>query len=241
MPKSTSTVKLVHVKPACEDCRVRRLCLPVSLGENDLSVMDALVKRRSPLKKGSVLYRAADPFGSLFAIQHGSVKTYGLTMEGKEQITGFHLSGELVGMDAIDSHVHSCTAVALEDSEVCELPFDELEELQHEIPSLQREFARVMSREILRDQHMLMLLGSTSAEQRIARFLLSLYERVRERGGDVGELRLSMTRQDIGNYLGLALETVSRQLAQMQESGTIKIENKTIRLLDIDRLVALRG
>lgn len=236
MSKPTSTNNVFHVKSACEDCGVRRLCLPVSLDGEALTLMDRLVKRRTPLKKGDYIYRTGDKFNSLYAIQYGAVKSYGMMLDGKEQITGFHLTGEVLGLDAIDSSVHSCNAVALEKTEICELPFDALEELQQEVPSLQHDLACIMSREIRRDQGMLMMIGSTSAEQRLARFLLNLRERLLKRGIDGDQLRLPMTRQDIGNYLGLAFETVSRQLAHLQEIGMLQIENKNIRLLDIGGL-----
>ncbi|WP_126456971.1 fumarate/nitrate reduction transcriptional regulator Fnr [Sulfuriflexus mobilis] len=239
MSKPTNTDNVFHVRPACEDCGVRRLCLPVSLDGEALSLMDHLVKRRTPLKKGEYLYRSGDKFTSLYAIQHGAVKSYGITLDGKEQITGFHLTGEVLGLDAIDSSTHSCNAVALEKTEFCELPFDALEQLQRQLPSLQHDLACIMSREIRRDQSMLMMIGSTSAEQRLARFLLNLRERLLKRGFDGDQLRLPMTRQDIGNYLGLAFETVSRQLAHLQEIGMLHIDNKNIRLLDIGGLESL--
>lgn len=239
MSNSTFNDNVFHVKPACEDCAVRRLCLPVSLNGEALTLMDRLVKRRTPLKKGDYIYRSSDKFSSLYAIQYGAVKSYGVTLDGKEQITGFHLTGEVLGLDAIDSNVHNCNAVALEKTEICELPFDALEQLERELPSLQHDLSRIMSREIRRDQSMLMMIGSTSAEQRLARFLLNLRERLLKRGFDGDQLRLPMTRQDIGNYLGLAFETVSRQLAHLQEIGMLHIDNKNIRLLDIDGLQAL--
>ena len=202
-------------------------------------MMESLVKRRPRLVKGDYLYHAGDGFRSLYAIKHGSMKSYGSTLDGKEQITGFHLTGELLGLDAIDAGKYQVNAVALEDTEVCELPFNSLEDLQHELPTLQREFARIMSREIVHDQHMLMMLGSTGAEQRMARFLLNLHKRMQLRGGCGEELLLTMTRQDIGNYLGMAFETVSRQLARLQETGMLTIQNKTIHLLDIPALEEL--
>ncbi|MDT8404164.1 fumarate/nitrate reduction transcriptional regulator Fnr [Sulfuriflexus sp.] len=239
MSKPTSTDNVFHVKPACEDCGVRRLCLPVSLEGEALTLMDRLVKRRTPLKKGDYIYRTGDRFHSLYALQYGAIKSYGLTVEGKEQITGFHLTGEVLGLDAIDSSLHSCNAVALEKTEICELPFDALEQLEKEVPSLQHDLACIMSREIRRDQGMLMMIGGSSAEQRLARFLLNLRERMLKRGFDGNQLRLPMTRQDIGNYLGLAFETISRQLAHLQEIGMLEIDNKTIRLLDISGLESL--
>ncbi len=236
MSSKCSTAQCLTVKSACEDCSVRRLCLPVGLDGNELSKMDTLVKKRPKLSRGEYLYRAGDDFRSLYAIKYGSMKSYGTTLDGKEQITGFHLTGELLGLDAIDAGKYQVNAVALEDTEVCELPYTSLEELQHQLPTLQREFSRIMSREIVHDQHMLMMLGSTGAEQRMARFLLNLHKRMQVRGGDSNELQLTMTRQDIGNYLGMAFETVSRQLARLQENGMLTIQNKTIRLLDIKGL-----
>ena len=229
------------IRSACESCGVRQLCLPVSLDGEALSLMDDLVKRREPLKKGDYLFRTGDKFKSLYAIQYGSMKSYGLTVDGKEQVTGFHLTGEVLGMDAIDEDEHHCNAVALEKTEVCELPFTALETLQNEVPSLQRDFNKIMSREIRRDQHMLLMLGSTTVEQRMARFLLNLYERLQKRGATDNTLNLSMTRQDIGNYLGVAFETVSRQLAHMQDEGILEIKNRNIHLLDVETLEAIAG
>lgn len=231
----------LKVRPACESCGVRALCLPVSLDGEALSLMDSLVKRLAPLEKGDYLFRTGDKFKSLFAIQYGSMKSYGLTIDGKEQVTGFHLTGEVLGMDAIDEDVHHCDAVALEKTEICELPFSALEHLQNEAPTLQHDLNCIMSREIRRDQHMLLMLGSTTVEQRMARFLLNLYERLQKRGAEDNILNLSMTRQDIGNYLGVAFETVSRQLAHMQDEGILDIKNRNIHLLDIDKLEAIAG
>lgn len=238
MSKESST-NVIHVRPACEECGVRRLCLPVSLDGKALTLMDRLVKRRTPLKKGEYLFRSGDKFHSLFAIQYGSMKSYGITADGKEQVTGFHLAGEVLGLDAIDAEKHSCNAVALEKTEICELPYDALESLQHEVPSLQHDLSCIMSREIRHDQHMLMMIGSTTAEQRLARFLLNLRERMIKRNTPGNELQLPMTRQDIGNYLGLAFETVSRQLAHLQDIGMVSINNKTVELLDIGGLESL--
>lgn len=240
MARSTAT-KNLYVRPACQSCGVRELCLPVSLDGEALSLMDELVERREPLKKGDYLFRTGDKFKSLYAIQYGSMKSYGLTMDGKEQVTGFHLTGEVLGMDAIDEKQHHCNAVALEKTEICELPFSALETLQNEVPSLQHDLNCIMSREIRRDQHMLLMLGSTTVEQRMARFLLNLYERLQKRGASDNVLHLSMTRQDIGNYLGVAFETVSRQLAHMQDEGIVEINNRNIHLLDVGTLEAIAG
>ena len=146
MASSSSSLKLIHVKTACESCRVRELCLPTSLDGVQLNLMDQLVKRVKPLKKGDYLYHTGDEFKGLYAVQSGALKTMGLTVEGKEQVTGFHLEGELVGMDAVDINQHPCNAIALENTEVCLIPFDKLEDLTQEIPKLMRDLAKIMSR-----------------------------------------------------------------------------------------------
>ena len=239
MTGSSGSLKLIHVKPACEQCRVRELCLPTSLEGVDLNLMDKLVQRVKPLKKGEYLYRTGEEFKGLYAIQSGTLKTMGLTVEGKEQITGFHLMGELVGMDAVDINQHPCNAIALEATDVCLLPFEKLEELAQQVPKLMHEIARIMSREILREENALIMLGSTSAEQRLARFLLNLHKRQIARGGDENVLKLQMTRQDIGNYLGLAFETVSRHLNHFQDDGLLEIENRKLTLLNHSALDSL--
>ncbi|MGD8484464.1 MAG: fumarate/nitrate reduction transcriptional regulator Fnr [Thioalkalispiraceae bacterium] len=239
MTSSVDSLKLIHVKTACEQCRVRELCLPTSLEGLQLNLMDNLVKRVKPLRKGEYLYHTNDHFKGLYAIQSGALKTMGLTAEGREQVTGFHLTGELVGMDAVDIDQHPCNAIALEATEVCLLPFDKLEELGQKVPKLMHELARIMSREILREENALVMLGSTSAEQRLARFLLNLYKRQLARGGDEYVIKLQMTRQDIGNYLGLAFETVSRHLNYLQDHGLLEINNRRLTLLELAELELL--
>lgn len=241
MAGSTGSLKLIHVKSACENCRVRELCLPTSLDGVQLNLMDKLVKRSKPLKKGDYLYHTGDGFKGLYAIQSGALKTTGLTVEGKEQVTGFHLEGELVGMDAVDINQHPCNAIALENTEVCLIPFDKLEVLAQDVPKLMHDLARIMSREILREENTLIMLGSTTAEQRLAMFLLNLYKRQLKRGGEENHIKLQMTRQDIGNYIGLAFETVSRHLNHFQEEQFLKIENRDITLLDVAALEGIGG
>ena len=239
MPGSTGSLKLIHVKSACENCRVRELCLPTSLDGLQLNLMDQLVKRIKPLRKGEYLYHTGDEFKGLYAVQTGALKTMGLTVDGKEQVTGFHIEGELVGMDAVDIDQHPCNAIALENTEVCLIPFEKLESLAQEIPKLMHDLARIMSREILREENTLFMLGSSTAEQRLALFLINLYQRQLKRGGEENQLKLQMTRQDIGNYLGLAFETVSRHLNHFQDENLLKIENRKITLLDLAGLHAI--
>ncbi len=239
MATTGSNLKLIHVKTACEACRVRELCLPTSLTEADISLVDELVVRREPLEKGDYLYRTGDDFRGLYAVQYGAIKTYGLTLQGREQVTGFHLAGEVLGLDAIDQEVHPCNAIALEKTEVCQLPFDKLEQLTQSLPGLSHNLSRVMSREILREQHVLMMLGGTTAEQRIVRFILNLQKRMAQREIMGHSFRFCMSRQDISNYLGLALETVSRQFTHLQEKQIIDIQNRHITILQPEALQKL--
>lgn len=233
MEESLQNIHTLHVKQACTGCRVRRLCLPVSLDNTAVQTLAQLVKRRAPLKRGEHLYHSGDRFTSLYAIQVGSLKTYGITLEGTVQVTGFHLSGELVGMDAIDNLVHPCSAVALENTWVCELPFNQLETLALQVPSLQHEIMRLMSRQIRDESNALMMMGKVSAEVRLVRFLRNLHQRMRKRLGNIDEIHLPMTREDIANYLGLTPETVSRVFTRLRSEGIITVRNRRLKFVNM--------
>lgn len=233
MLESNNSLQLVHSHGGCEVCDVRSLCLPMALTQLELAQLDNMVMHRKPVDKGEFLFRSGDDFRGIFAVQSGVLKSYNLTLEGKEHVTGFYLSGELLGLDAIDSAHHPGNAVALEKAKVCVLPFDRLQDLSRRIPRLQHELARAMSREILREQHILVMLGITTAEQRMARFLLNWYRRMQDRGGARDHVDLCMSRQDIANYLGIAIETVSRQLKQLQARGIISTHSRRISIMQL--------
>jgi CRP/FNR family transcriptional regulator len=203
--------------------------------------LDSIIQRKHPLSRGEYLFQAGTPFRAIYAIRSGSVKTFTATEDGQEQVTGFHLPGEIVGLDAISSETHNCSARALETTSVCEIPYGRLEELSAEISSLQRQLLRVMSKEILQDEHMMMLLGRKAADQRLAALLLSISNRFKQRGFSASEFNLSMSRNDIGNYLGLAVETVSRLFTRFQEEGILEANRKHVRILDLKRLTELAG
>ncbi len=224
------------LKAACSQCNLRELCLPFGLEESDMARMDTLIGGGRKLKRGQHLYRAGDAFESLFAVKAGFFKTDVLTEDGRDQVTGFQMAGEILGMDGISVEVHTCNAVALEDSEVCMIPFTQLEALSSEIPSLQHHLHKVMSREIVRDHGVMMLLGTMRAEERLAAFLLNLSQRFTARGYSPSEFHLRMTREEIGSYLGLKLETVSRAFSRFQDEGLISVQQKHIRILDIPKL-----
>lgn len=243
MPEVSSerVVKLADVRTACQQCSLMRLCLPMHIGPDDLEQLDNIIQRRRPVRRGEHLFHAGDPFRALFTVRSGSLKTYTATENGYEQVTGFHLPGELVGMDAIGSGLHPTSAKALETTSVCELPFDRLEELSNRIPSLQHHLFRLLSNEIQADQEMLMTLGKMSAEARLAAFLLSISSRFRSRGFSASEFMLSMSRTDIGNYLGLAVETVSRLFTRFQEERILSVDRKHILIHDLERLHVIAG
>ena len=234
-------ISITHLKNACSSCSLHELCLPLGLSGTEVKQIDQMVNRRRQCKRGDHLYRAGTPFQSLYAIRSGFFKTHMLHEDGREQVTGFHMMGEIMGMDAISTEVHTCGAVALENSEICEIPFDRLEQLSRDIPSLQRHLHKIMSREIVRDHGIMLLLGSMKAEERLAAFLLNLSQRFAARGYSPTGFHLRMTREEIGSYLGLKLETVSRTFSKFQKDGLISVQNKYIELKDAPALKAVMG
>lgn len=239
MAASSALAAVKALRQACSQCNLRELCLPVGLSAEEIGQLDELVKLRRRLQRGQSLYRAGDPFAALYAIKTGFFKTEVLLEDGREQVTGFQMAGELLGLDGISSEKHACNAIALEDSEVCVLPFADLERYFQEIPALQHHFHKVMSREIVRDHGVMMLLGVMRAEERLAAFLLNLSQRFLARGYSPHEFNLRMTRNEIGSYLGLKLETVSRVLSRFQEEGLIHVQQKHIRIVDVASLKKL--
>ena len=239
-----STKKIVSIqglKQACKHCSLHDLCLPLGITDSDLDALESLIKPRRPVQRNEHLYRAGDRLGSIYAVRSGSIKTYTLTNDGREQITGFHLPGELIGLDAINDNAHPCSAKALETSSVCELPFDQLEALAMRLPGLQHQLFRIMSREIKSDEQFMMLLGKKNADERLASFLVGLSARFQERGYSANEFNLSMSRNDIANYLGLAVETVSRLFSRLQSEGIIDVDRKLIQITDLPALHKIAG
>jgi CRP/FNR family transcriptional regulator len=230
---------LTALKVACKDCSLYQLCLPVGIGEADLERLERIVRRRRPVARGEHLFRIGDTFRCFYAVRSGSVKSYTLLEDGREQITGFHLPGELVGLDAMAAGRHPCAARTLEVTSVCEIPFDEFERLWEQIPTLSRQMLRIMSREIANEQLQMTQLGQKSSEERLAAFLVGLSARFAQRGFSPTEFNLSMSRVDIGNYLGLAEETVSRLFTRFQELGVLSVVRKNVRIHDLERLRSL--
>lgn len=223
---------LQAIKVACSNCNLRELCMPVGLEEQQLKRIDEIVATRRKIKRGSTLFRNGEPFTSLFAIRTGFFKTCVATEDGRDQVTGFQMAGEIIGLDGIVHDHHTCDAVALEDAEVCVMPFDRIEELSREVAALQTHVHKIMSREIVREHGVMLLLGSMRADERLAAFLLNLVQRLHARGFSQSELILRMTREEIGSYLGLKLETVSRTFSKFVEEGIVEVKQRHVRILD---------
>jgi CRP/FNR family transcriptional regulator, anaerobic regulatory protein len=226
----------ITLKVACSSCNLKELCMPLGLTPDELDRVDEVVAARRKVKRGTTLFRTGEKFTSLFAIRTGFFKTSVVSEDGKDQVTGFQMAGEIIGLDGIVNDHHTCDAVALEDAEVCVMPFDRVEELSREVVSLQRHVHKIMSREIVREHGVMLLLGSMRAEERLAAFLLNLVQRLNARGFSKTELVLRMTREEIGSYLGLKLETVSRTFSKFVDDGIVEVKQRNIRIVNADML-----
>jgi len=231
----------IHELTHCQTCNLRELCLPVAFTNDQMDKFDALVVHRTKVRKHASLYRAGDPFHSLYAIRHGTLKTMMLAEDGREQVMGYHMLGEVIGFDGIGSNSHRAAAIALEDTEVCRLPFSGIEKLARTVPALQHNLHQMMSTVMTKDQSVMLLLGSLRAEERMAVFLLDLAARYHRRGYSSTEYSLRMTREDIGSYLGLKLETVSRLFSRLQGEGIIQVQGRAMKLLDPAALRRIAG
>ncbi|OOF08765.1 MULTISPECIES: FNR family transcription factor [Salinivibrio] len=225
----------------CQDCSISQLCIPFTLNEQELDQLDSIIERKKPIQKGQELFKAGDHLRALYAIRSGTIKSYTITEQGDEQITAFHLAGDLVGFDAINEREHPSFAQALETSMICEIPYETLDELSGSMPKLRQQIMRLMSNEIKGDQDMILLLSKKTAEERLAAFLYSLSKRFAQRGFSPREFRLTMTRGDIGNYLGLTVETISRLLGRFQKSEILAVKGKYITVLNLEELSRLAG
>jgi CRP/FNR family transcriptional regulator len=223
----------------CADCKMRDLCMPAGLDPEELDRIDDLVAMRRRVKRGETLFHTGERFMNLYAVRTGFFKTRVTTEDGRDQVTGFQMAGEIMGLDGIVNNQHTCDAIALEDAEICTLPFDRIETLSREVTSLQRHVHQIMSREIVRENGVMLLLGSMRADERLAAFLLNLAQRMQARGYSGSELILRMTREEIGSYLGLKLETISRTFSKLVADGIIEVQQRHVRILDTEALQAI--
>ncbi|CAJ0688356.1 Fumarate and nitrate reduction regulatory protein [Ralstonia edaphis] len=232
-PPVLTRIALTDQASRCSTCVLGQICLPVGMNSDDVRKMDDLVGERIRIKKGQSLYSLGEPLEAVYGIRFGTLKTHLTLEDGRHQITGFHLPGEIVGLDGIGDMRHVSDATALEDTEVCVVRYDELQQLSRRLPSLQHQFLRIMSKEISQDHLMLLTLGSMRAEERLAAFLLNLSKRSAQRGYSSTEFVLRMSREELGSYLGLKLETVSRLFSRFAEAGLIQIRQRHVKLIDL--------
>ncbi|UZE08859.1 cyclic nucleotide-binding domain-containing protein [Pseudomonas corrugata] len=241
----SSTTSLQHtscpksvlpLKAACSSCGVSVFCLPTGLERAEVAHLDSLVAQRFKVKKGAALYRMGDPLRSLYAVRIGSFKTCVVSLDGREQVTGFQIPGEMLGLDAISADTHACSAFALEDSEVCPIHFAQLEKLAQNFPSLQHNLSRLLSHEIVRDHTMLMLMGNMNSDERLAAFLLNLSQRLNIRGYSSSHFVLKMRREEIGSCLGLRLETICRGIAHLRDLRLADITGRNVKIQNLEGL-----
>jgi len=220
----------------CSSCSMRSICMPADLSADDLSKLDTVICSTRAVKRGDTLYRAGDHFNSIYAIRAGSFKTVVMHRDGREHVTGFEIAGDALGFDGVCAGQHNCDAIALEDSVVCIIPFAQLEIICREVKSMEHHIYQMMSGEIVRESAQMMLLGTMSAEQRVASFLLNLSRRFKMRGFSAAEFHLRMTREEIGCYLGMKLETVSRMFSKFQREHLVRANGKTVQIVDPEGL-----
>jgi CRP/FNR family transcriptional regulator, anaerobic regulatory protein len=232
MNASLAEAPIAALKIACSSCNLRELCLPVGFPKPLLERLDTLVATRRSVRRGETLLRTGERFEALYAVRAGFFKTRVSPHGGRDQVTGFQMAGELLGLDGIGTDRHTCDAVALEDSQVCQIPYAQLEQLSREFPELQHQFHKILGREIVRDRVTMLLLGGMRAEERLAAFLLNMTQRLEERGFSPTSLLLRMTREEIGNYLGLKLETVSRCFSKLHDDGVLHVRQRHVQVLD---------
>ncbi len=223
----------------CNHCGLNAICLPQTLNEEEMNAIDEHVKRGKPLHRGDKVFEMGDEFRSFFAVRSGAIKAYSIDAEGEEQVVGFFLPGEILGLDSIAAEQYVCTAKALETTAVCEIPYSDVAALSQKISKLQSQMYRMLSKEIHADHELHMLLGNQTAEARFAAFLMTLSLRYEQRRLSSASFRLPMARTDIGNYLGLAVETVSRVFTRLQGSGILKVEGKEVEILDRHQLCTM--
>lgn len=232
-------INMATLRVACSNCNLRELCLPLGLTLKEIERLEELVSTRKRVRRGEALYRAGDKFDALYAIRLGFLKSAVTSSDGREQVTSFHMSGDIVGLDGLAGMVYSSDLIALEDTEMCVLPYDKLLEVTQNMFSMSQHFQKLLAMEIVRQNGVMLLLGSMHAEERLAAFILNLSQRFEQRGYSRSEFVLRMTRAEIGSYLGLKLETVSRVLSRFSHDNLIIVNQKHVQIMDFEGLRAI--
>jgi len=239
MAQTEQKINFKSLKASCKNCSVVELCLPRSLNKNDLHTLDVVIQQRRLVRKGETIFDQGEKSGCIFAVRSGSVKTFTTAKDGEEQILGFHLPGEILGLDGLDNQIHSCSGIALDTSTICELPINDLNVLCVKMPGLQKQLLSLISNEINKDHTMLLLLARRNAEQKLATFFINFSNRFKARGYSADEFDLTMSRYEIGNYLGLAVETVSRLISKFRDNKLIDADRKKITILNHELLCGI--
>jgi CRP/FNR family transcriptional regulator len=221
---------------SCNNCSLSKFCLPRGLNKEEMEILEQAIDKSRKIKKRAYLYTANTQQAALYAIKSGCVKTYLSSASGEEQILGFHLPGDLVGFDAFHTGQHSCSAQALDDTLVCELSMKNFESLCKTLPSIREEMMHQVGKEIQRDHLAMLTLGQMQTEERLATFLLNLSQRNSARNFSGSEFQLSMPRRDLANYLGMAVETLSRTFSRLQENSIIAVKRRVVVILDHKQL-----
>ncbi len=237
MPENAISLRAISGnKNDCSKCSIQLLCLPASIGAEDFSRLNSVVQRRRPLKRGDILYMAGQPLVNVYVAREGAFKTVVFNADGSSQVTGFHLPGEILGLDALGTSRHTCDAIALTLADICEIPLTELEHVASQVPGLQHQLLKIIGQTINRDHKHIEILSKRNAHERMAMFLHQLSERYRQLGRSEQRFMIPMSREDIGSYLGLAIETVSRTLSKMQDEGLIAVNGRDVQILHKARL-----
>ncbi len=239
MESSANILDLNQLRRSCGSCVLNELCLPAGIDRDDLERLDSAVKSRRTLEQGRMLYRDGDDFQALYVVRSGSLKTFVLNEAGEVQILGFHLPGEIVGLDALATDRHVSHAEALEPTSICELPYARLQQVTLEVPALHRQLMRVISREVVAEHQHTVMMGRPQAQEQLAIFLKNLTDRYQRLQHNGRTLTLPMSRYDIANYLGLVVETVSRLFSRMKEMGVLEVDRKSVHILRPDLLAEL--
>ena len=239
MSSSSILNTIPSLRVSCSHCNLREHCVPLGLSLKEIDRLEDLVASRKRIRRGEPLFRAGDRFESIYAIRLGFLKSSVMSSDGREQVTNFHMSGELIGLDGIANEVHSCDVIALEDTEVCVIPYERILAVSAEIDEYNIHFQKILSREIVRQHGLMLLLGSMHTEERLAAFLLNLSQRFESRGYSRSEFVLRMTRAEIGSYLGLKLETVSRVLSRFSHDNLIVVNQKHVQIVNAEGLRAI--
>lgn len=223
----------------CSVCPLKDQCLPAGMSQADAQRLDGLKFARRKVREGEVLYTSGQEFTFVYAVRTGTIKSVLLTNDGREQVSGFAFSGDVLGLDGVATGSHASTAIALEDTEVCAIPYSQLAHLASGHPAMYLSLTRLLGGEIVRDHQLALLLGSLTAEERVCAFLTNVSDRMKARGYSASEFHLRMSRADIGSFLGLTIETVSRAFSSLKRQKLIEVDKKHVRILDIGALRSL--